>query len=166
VAIHSVGSGLSKGVGFVRFDLRTEAERAIKMLHGTLPPGSNTGEAITVKFANHPNSGGYGPSSHGPMPTFPSSVGSYLSPSSRPLVAPMQSAPGRMRLSFVCVVFLELLSILRPGGVVEGQCFSDLLFLDQTWNSLLQYTLRLTDVNPSCFFLMSPRYSSFYTAFS
>lgn len=42
----------SKGVGFVRFDQRHEAEKAIKALHNTTPEGSN--EAITVKFANSP----------------------------------------------------------------------------------------------------------------
>ncbi|UYV82315.1 hypothetical protein LAZ67_21001686, partial [Cordylochernes scorpioides] len=47
-------SGLSKGVGFVRFDQRQEAERAIKHLHNTIPEGST--ETITVKFANNPSS--------------------------------------------------------------------------------------------------------------
>lgn len=46
-------SGLSKGVGFVRFDQRIEAERAIKHLHNTIPEGAN--EPITVKFANNPS---------------------------------------------------------------------------------------------------------------
>lgn len=46
-------SGLSKGVGFIRFDQRTEAERAIKDLNGTIPKGST--EPITVKFANNPS---------------------------------------------------------------------------------------------------------------
>lgn len=45
--------GLSKGVGFVRFDQRMEAERAIKHLHNTVPEGAS--EAITVKFANNPS---------------------------------------------------------------------------------------------------------------
>lgn len=45
--------GLSKGVGFVRFDQRIEAERAIKHLHNTIPEGAS--EAITVKFANNPS---------------------------------------------------------------------------------------------------------------
>lgn len=31
--------GLSKGVGFIRFDQRTEAERAIQSLNGTTPKG-------------------------------------------------------------------------------------------------------------------------------
>ncbi|KAI5699271.1 hypothetical protein M8J76_011404 [Diaphorina citri] len=45
---------LSKGVGFIRFDQRIEAERAIQELNGTIPKGSN--EPITVKFANSPSS--------------------------------------------------------------------------------------------------------------
>uniref|UniRef100_A0A182K6J2 RRM domain-containing protein n=1 Tax=Anopheles christyi TaxID=43041 RepID=A0A182K6J2_9DIPT len=48
------GNGLSKGVGFIRFDQRMEAEKAIKELNGTLPKGST--EPITVKFANNPSS--------------------------------------------------------------------------------------------------------------
>ena len=46
-------AGLSKGVGFVRFDQRIEAERAIKHLHNTVPEGAS--EPITVKFANNPS---------------------------------------------------------------------------------------------------------------
>lgn len=41
------------GVGFVRFDQRCEAEKAIKHLHNTIPDGST--EPITVKFANNPS---------------------------------------------------------------------------------------------------------------
>lgn len=44
---------LSKGVGFIRFDQRIEAERAIQELNGTVPKGST--EPITVKFANNPS---------------------------------------------------------------------------------------------------------------
>ncbi|XP_055601356.1 ELAV-like protein 3 isoform X6 [Uranotaenia lowii] len=47
-------TGLSKGVGFIRFDQRIEAEKAIKELNGTIPKGSS--EPITVKFANNPSS--------------------------------------------------------------------------------------------------------------
>jgi ELAV like protein 2/3/4 len=46
-------SSVSKGVGFVRFDQRIEAERAIKALHNTVPAGAT--EPITVKFANNPS---------------------------------------------------------------------------------------------------------------
>merc|ERR1719304_40773 len=45
--------GLSKGVGFSRFDQRIEAERAIQKLNGTIPEGAT--EPITVKFANNPS---------------------------------------------------------------------------------------------------------------
>lgn len=46
--------GLSKGVGFIRFDQRFEADRAIKELNGTTP--KNSTEPITVKLANNPSS--------------------------------------------------------------------------------------------------------------
>jgi len=51
--------GLSKGVGFVRYDTRAEAEQAIKHLNGTIPAGAV--EPVTVKFANSPTSLGSGP---------------------------------------------------------------------------------------------------------
>ena len=91
--------GLSKGVGFVRFDLRTEAEKAIKLLNGTVPPGGSNTEVMTVKFANHP-SAGPGGAMHGNMAApFPPSanIASYLSPSSRQLLAPLHAATGRLR---------------------------------------------------------------------
>lgn len=52
-AITSSSTGLSKGVGFIRFDQRTEAERAIQALNGTTP--KQCSEPITVKFANNPS---------------------------------------------------------------------------------------------------------------
>jgi ELAV like protein 2/3/4 len=45
-------TGLTKGVGFIRFNLKSEAELAIKLRSGTVPPGAT--EPITVKFANQP----------------------------------------------------------------------------------------------------------------
>lgn len=45
--------GVSRGVGFIRFDKRIEAEEAIKGLNGQKPPGAT--EPITVKFANNPS---------------------------------------------------------------------------------------------------------------
>lgn len=45
--------GLSRGVAFIRFDQRVEAERAIAELNGTVPPGAQG--PITVKCANNPS---------------------------------------------------------------------------------------------------------------
>lgn len=45
--------GVSRGVGFIRFDKRIEAEEAIKGLNGQKPLGAS--EPITVKFANNPS---------------------------------------------------------------------------------------------------------------
>ncbi|XP_034035196.1 ELAV-like protein 1 isoform X2 [Thalassophryne amazonica] len=47
------GSGLSRGVAFIRYDKRAEAEDAIQQLNGHTLPG--TSEPITVKFAVNPN---------------------------------------------------------------------------------------------------------------
>lgn len=47
-------SGLSKGVGFVRFDKKNEAEIAIEKLNGSTPSGFT--EPMQVKFANSPAS--------------------------------------------------------------------------------------------------------------
>ncbi|CAK8685555.1 unnamed protein product [Clavelina lepadiformis] len=46
-------TGMSRGVGFVRYDKRPEAENAITSLNGTIPSGAK--DAITVKFANNPS---------------------------------------------------------------------------------------------------------------
>jgi len=46
-------NGQSKGVGFIRFDQRQEADLAIQKLHGSLPE-SGAQEPVTVKFANYP----------------------------------------------------------------------------------------------------------------
>ncbi|KAI4808289.1 hypothetical protein KUCAC02_000353 [Chaenocephalus aceratus] len=46
-------TGVSRGVGFIRFDRRVEAEEAIKGLNCQKPPGA--AEPITVKFANNPS---------------------------------------------------------------------------------------------------------------
>lgn len=45
--------GPSRGVAFIRYDQRNEAETAIRELNGTIPPGGNG--PITVKCANNPS---------------------------------------------------------------------------------------------------------------
>jgi len=78
-------AGLSKGVGFVRFDLRHEAERSIKQLNGLIPDGS--GEPITVKFANSPSSSRHAGSTsavnNNHFPLSSASMAAYLSPTRR-----------------------------------------------------------------------------------
>lgn len=75
--------GLSKGVGFIRFDQRVEAEKAIKELNGTIPKGST--EPITVKFANNPSN----------MKTVPP-LAAYLGPqAARRFPGPIHHPTGR-----------------------------------------------------------------------
>uniref|UniRef100_A0A1I8J4K3 ELAV-like protein n=1 Tax=Macrostomum lignano TaxID=282301 RepID=A0A1I8J4K3_9PLAT len=52
--LYDSNTGLSKGVGFIRFDQKFEAELAIKKLNGHVPDGA--AEPVTVKFANSPSS--------------------------------------------------------------------------------------------------------------
>src|SRR6218665_2338300 len=48
-------TGLSRGVGFVLFNLRSEAETAIRCLNSTVPPGAK--QPLRLKFATRPTSG-------------------------------------------------------------------------------------------------------------
>ncbi|KAL3868705.1 hypothetical protein ACJMK2_041478 [Sinanodonta woodiana] len=82
-------TGLSKGVGFIRFDQRVEAERAIQKLNGTIPDGAS--EPITVKFANSPSS------SKNALPTL--ALAPYLSPTRRFLGPIHHPTTGRFRYS-------------------------------------------------------------------
>ncbi|XP_044591235.1 ELAV-like protein 2 isoform X8 [Microplitis mediator] len=79
-------TGLSKGVGFIRFDQRVEAERAIQELNGTIPKGST--EPITVKFANNPSN------NNKAIPP----IAAYLAPqASRRFGGPIHHPTGRFR---------------------------------------------------------------------
>lgn len=77
--------GLSKGVGFIRFDQRCEAEQAIKELNGTIP--KNSTEPITVKFANNPSN----------LKNMPP-LATYLTPqTTRRFPGPIHHTAGRFR---------------------------------------------------------------------
>ncbi|XP_063220354.1 ELAV-like protein 1 isoform X1 [Bacillus rossius redtenbacheri] len=76
---------LSKGVGFIRFDQRIEAERAIQELNGTIPKGST--EPITVKFANNPSN------NNKAIPP----IAAYLAPQARRFGGPIHHPTGRFR---------------------------------------------------------------------
>lgn len=79
-------TGLSKGVGFIRFDQRMEAERAIQELNGTIPKGST--EPITVKFANNPSN------NNKAIPP----LAAYLTPqATRRFAGPIHHPTGRFR---------------------------------------------------------------------
>lgn len=81
----SCSVGLSKGVGFIRFDQRIEAELAIQKLNGTIPEGA--AEPITVKFANNPSN------NNKAVPP----LAAYLSPLTRRYGGPIHHPAGRFR---------------------------------------------------------------------
>lgn len=98
-------TGLSKGVGFIRFDQRVEAERAIQKLHGTIPDGA--AEPITVKFANNPSNNAKA------IPP----LAAYLSPQRR-FGGPIHHPTGRFRYSPMAGDLLA--NSLMAGNAVNG----------------------------------------------
>lgn len=85
-------TGISKGVGFIRFDQRHEAERAIKMLNGTIPEGAT--DPITVKFAQHPSSGKNVLQVPAVAPATAAAT-QYLAPAARRFLGPIHHPAGR-----------------------------------------------------------------------
>lgn len=85
--------GLSKGVGFVRYDTRSEAEQAIKHLNGTIPAGA--AEPVTVKFANCPTAA-TGKTNGLPLPLPPSSIVPLMAQSRR-LLSPLNHPSAKYR---------------------------------------------------------------------
>ncbi|KAG1693789.1 ELAV-like protein 4 [Nymphon striatum] len=98
-----VCAGLSKGVGFIRFDQRHEAERAINKLNNTIPDGCV--EQITVKFANNP--------SNNPKAIPP--LAAYLSPQRR-FAGPIHHPTGRFR--YIPLSPVSRLSLLLSVGAL------------------------------------------------
>nr|QDC22717.1 ELAV-like protein [Coleomegilla maculata]QDC22718.1 ELAV-like protein [Coleomegilla maculata] len=99
--------GLSKGVGFIRFDQRLEAERAIQELNGTIPKGST--EPITVKFANNPSN------NNKSIPP----LAAYLTPqTTRRFAGPIHHPTGRFRYSPLAGDLLT--NSMLPGNAMNG----------------------------------------------
>ncbi|XP_053990723.1 ELAV-like protein 3 isoform X6 [Hylaeus anthracinus] len=99
--------GLSKGVGFIRFDQRVEAERAIQELNGTIPKGST--EPITVKFANNPSN------NNKAIPP----LAAYLAPqATRRFGGPIHHPTGRFRYSPLAGDLLA--NSMLPGNAMNG----------------------------------------------
>ncbi|XP_065350552.1 ELAV-like protein 1 isoform X3 [Cloeon dipterum] len=99
-------AGLSKGVGFIRFDQRVEAERAIQELNGTIPKGST--EPITVKFANNPSN------NNKALPP----LAAYLTPQARRFGGPIHHPTGRFRYSPLAGDLLA--NSMLPGNAMNG----------------------------------------------
>lgn len=88
-------TGLSRGVGFVRYDKHTEAESAMSALNGKHLPGCT--QPILVKFANQPKSAG----KEMPEIPVPSISGISAAISRRANVFNSSGAGGPMRLSLM-----------------------------------------------------------------
>ncbi|KAK3860704.1 hypothetical protein Pcinc_033257 [Petrolisthes cinctipes] len=85
ISLHLAWQDCPRGVGFIRFDQRIEAERAIQKLNGTIPEGA--AEPITVKFANNPSN------NNKAVPP----LAAYLSPLTRRYGGPIHHPAGRFR---------------------------------------------------------------------
>uniref|UniRef100_A0AC34QZH7 RRM domain-containing protein n=1 Tax=Panagrolaimus sp. JU765 TaxID=591449 RepID=A0AC34QZH7_9BILA len=97
-------TGISKGVGFVRFDKKSEAEYAIDKVNGTTPPGFT--EALSVKFANSP-----GARDRAVLQQMASNL-TTLGALTVPTVAPSQLTSQLAAAQ----AFLPLTTVLRTGG--------------------------------------------------
>eukprot|EP00047_Mylnosiga_fluctuans_P008593 m.7978 g.7978 ORF g.7978 m.7978 type:complete len:435 (-) comp2240_c0_seq1:65-1369(-) len=94
--------GPQRGVGFVRFDKRVEAERAVQAMDGTIPPGWPS--PLHIKFADHRPRGvdgkampphvNMGPVMSAPMPMGSRAIPGYLPYGVNPYMPePEQVAP-------------------------------------------------------------------------
>lgn len=112
--LYDQNTGLSKGVGFIRFDQRIEAERAIQKLNGQIPPGAT--EPITVKFANSPSS------NKNALPSV--ALAPYLSPTRRFLGPIHHPSSGRFRYSPLETSLLGTSTIIPTTASSPGSTIS------------------------------------------
>lgn len=130
-------TGLSKGVGFIRFDQRVEAERAIQELNGTIPKGSS--EPITVKFANNPSN------NNKAIPP----LAAYLAPqATRRFGGPIHHPTGRFRYIPLSPLSRYLLASTRSTqgfSLSLSNSLSLTLFLPlSTSTAFVRFSLRIT----------------------
>ena len=97
-------TGISKGVGFVRFDKKQEAEYAIEKVNGTIPPGFS--EPVSVKFANSP-----GARDRAVLQQMASNLTTLGALASVPAVAPQQ-----LTTQLAAAQALLPLTVLRANG--------------------------------------------------
>ncbi|XP_055680478.1 ELAV-like protein 3 isoform X2 [Lutzomyia longipalpis] len=105
----TTGGTSMPGVGFIRFDQRIEAERAIKELNGTVP--KNATDPITVKFANNP-------SSNKSLPPFAAYLGPQAAAAARRFPGPVHHTTGRFRFSPLTGDLLA--NTVMPGSAING----------------------------------------------
>jgi len=109
-------TGLSKGVGFIRFDQRMEADRAIQKLNGSVPEGSS--DPITVKFANNPSNNAKVDTAN--MQAGVPPLAAYLSPLARRFGGPIHHPAGRFRYSPGTSADNLIGNSLLPGTALTG----------------------------------------------
>ncbi|XP_046386146.1 ELAV-like protein 1 [Ischnura elegans] len=105
-----------KGVGFVRYDLRSDAERAIKELDGTIPKGLTV--PINVKFASNQHKA----TPAATMPIITPPLPGFLTPEARRIGGPIHHPAGRFNkgIQRFTPLGLQTSPIIMPGTAITG----------------------------------------------
>lgn len=116
-------TGLSRGVGFIRFDQRIEAEEAIRKLNGVIP--ANATEPITVKLANSPASAPHSSSSIGNEGrhsinglNYFADISSDIGPNDGTLVAAMSAKPQQAAFTMFLLQQMHRYPRFGPPGAL------------------------------------------------
>ena len=129
-------------LGFVRFDQRFEAEKAIKALHNSTPEGGQFTEPITVKFASKPFANATTNTAlvanARTMATGLPALAAYLSPQRR-FGGPMHHVASRFRYSPLAGDLLANPLLAATNGVAgtSGWCLFVYNLAPDTEDSLL-----------------------------